>query len=86
LGHKGDRYVGLTTLPPLRTGCLEFWEPQTSETLRACPGIASPALQRPVCRASMFSVMGVSGSMFLRTRKLRITANSQGCLSGRKAS
>ena len=86
LGRKGDRYVGLTPLPPLHTDCLEFWEPQNPGTLTACPGMASPTLQRPVRRASMFSVMGVSGSMFLRTLKLWITPNSQGYLSGRKAS
>jgi len=86
LGRKGDQHVGLTTLPPLRTESLEFWEPQLPGTLRASPGIALHALQCPVCRASMFSVMGYSGSLFLRTLKLRITANSQGCSSGRKAS
>jgi hypothetical protein len=32
--------VGLTTLPPSRADCLEIWEPQTPETLRACTGIA----------------------------------------------
>ena len=26
LGRKGDPYVGLTTLPSLRTDRLEFWE------------------------------------------------------------
>jgi hypothetical protein len=24
---------------PLCAGCLEFWEPQPPETLRACPGL-----------------------------------------------
>jgi hypothetical protein len=59
LGRKGDRYLGLKTLPLLRTDCLDFWEPQHPGTLRACPGTASLALQRTLCRASMFSVMGV---------------------------
>jgi len=33
-GSKGDRYVGLTTLPPSCADCLEIWEPQTNATLR----------------------------------------------------
>jgi len=36
---KGGRCVGLTTLPPSCADCLEIWEPQTSETLRDCPGL-----------------------------------------------
>ena len=35
---KGGRCLGLTTLPPSCVACLEIWEPQTSGTLRACPG------------------------------------------------
>ena len=31
--------MGLTTLPPSCADCLEIWEPQTSGTLRACPGL-----------------------------------------------
>jgi hypothetical protein len=38
-GSKGGRCVGLTTLPPSRADCLEIWESQTPETLRACPGL-----------------------------------------------
>ena len=38
-GGKGGRYVGLTTLPPSRTDCLEIWEPQTPGTLRTCTGL-----------------------------------------------
>jgi len=34
----GRRGVGLTTLPPSCVDCLEVWEPQTSGTLRECPG------------------------------------------------
>ena len=30
------RCVGLTTLPPSYADCLEIWEHQTSETLKAC--------------------------------------------------
>jgi hypothetical protein len=37
-GGKGGRCVGLTTLPPSSTDCLEIWEPQPSGTLKACPG------------------------------------------------
>ena len=38
-GAKGCRCVGLTTLPPSCTDCLEIWEPQPPGTLRACPGL-----------------------------------------------
>ena len=33
-GGKGDRCVGLTTLPSLRADCLEMWEPQLLEPSR----------------------------------------------------
>jgi len=36
---KGDRCVGLTTLPPLCADCFDIWEPKTPGTLRACPGL-----------------------------------------------
>ena len=39
LGGKGGRCVGLTTLPPSCADSLEVWEPQSSGTLRACPGL-----------------------------------------------
>ena len=38
-GGKGDRCVGLTTLPPSCAGCREIWEPQSPGNLRACPGL-----------------------------------------------
>jgi hypothetical protein len=38
-GGKGGRCVGLTTLPPSCADCLKIWEPQPSETLRACQGM-----------------------------------------------
>ena len=34
LGGKGSRYVGLTTLPPSCTDCLEIAEPQIPGSLR----------------------------------------------------
>ena len=37
LGGKGDRCVGLTSLPPSCADCLEIWE--TAGTLKACPGL-----------------------------------------------
>ena len=37
--RKGSPYVGLITLSPSCANCLEIWEPQTPETLRACPGL-----------------------------------------------
>jgi hypothetical protein len=36
---KIGRCVGLTILPPSRADCLEIWEPQTSGTVRDCPGL-----------------------------------------------
>jgi len=39
LGNKGGRCVELTTLPPSYANCLEIWEPQPPETLKACPGL-----------------------------------------------
>ena len=38
-GRKGGQCVGLTTLPPSCTDCLEIWEPQPRGTLWACPGL-----------------------------------------------
>jgi len=38
-GGKGDRCLGLTTLPPSCADCLEIWETQPPGTLRACPGL-----------------------------------------------
>jgi hypothetical protein len=38
-GGKGGRCVGLITLSPSCTDCLEIWEPQPCVTLRACPGL-----------------------------------------------
>jgi hypothetical protein len=38
-GSKGGRCVGLTKLPLSCADCLQFWEPQPSGTLRACPGL-----------------------------------------------
>jgi hypothetical protein len=39
-GVKGARCVWLTTVPPSCAGCLEMWEPEPVENLRACTGIA----------------------------------------------
>jgi hypothetical protein len=39
LGGKCGRCVGLTTLTPSCTHCLENWELQLSETLRAWSGL-----------------------------------------------
>jgi hypothetical protein len=38
-GAEGGRCLRLTTLPPSCVDCIEIWEPQTPETLRACPGL-----------------------------------------------
>jgi len=38
-GSKGGRYAGLTTLPPSCADCLEIWELEPPETIRACPGL-----------------------------------------------
>jgi hypothetical protein len=39
LGGKGVQCVGLITLPPSCTDCLEIWDPQIPGTFRACPGL-----------------------------------------------
>ena len=39
LGGKGGRCVGLTTLTPSCSDCLEIWEPQLPGNLWACPGL-----------------------------------------------
>jgi hypothetical protein len=36
---KGDRCLGLTTLPHSQDNCFEVWELQPPRTLRACPGL-----------------------------------------------
>jgi hypothetical protein len=36
---KGDRCVGLTTLPPSCADCHEIWKLQPPGTLMACPGL-----------------------------------------------
>jgi len=38
LGGKGDRCVGLATLPYTCDDCLEIGEPHSAGTLSACPG------------------------------------------------
>jgi hypothetical protein len=38
-GGKCGRWVGLTTLPPSCSECLEIWKPQPPGILRACPGM-----------------------------------------------
>jgi hypothetical protein len=40
LGGKGDRCVGLKTLPPSCAGCLKIWEPQHPANLRAPQGLS----------------------------------------------
>ena len=49
LGGKGDRWVGLTTLPPSCFVCLEIWEPQPLENLRACPGLYKHCVTIFIC-------------------------------------
>ena len=39
LWGKGGRCVGLTTLPPSCSDCLEIWEPHPPGTLRVCPSL-----------------------------------------------
>jgi len=39
VGGKGGRCVGLANLSPSCVECLDIWEPQSSATLRACPGL-----------------------------------------------
>ena len=39
LGGNGGRCLGLTTLPPSFTDCLESWKLHPAGTLKACPGL-----------------------------------------------
>jgi hypothetical protein len=39
LGCKGGRCIGLTTLTPSYSNCLEILEPRPPGNLRACPGL-----------------------------------------------
>jgi hypothetical protein len=43
-GGKGDRCVGLTTLPPSCANCLEIMGAQPPGALRACPGLYRDSL------------------------------------------
>jgi hypothetical protein len=36
---KGDRFVGLTNLPPSCADSLKIWEPQPRGNLRPCQGL-----------------------------------------------
>ena len=36
---KGGRCLGLTTLPPSCSDCLEIWEPQPTGNITACPDL-----------------------------------------------
>ena len=38
-GGKGSQWVGLMTLPPSCSNCLEILEPQLPRALTACPGL-----------------------------------------------
>jgi hypothetical protein len=48
-GGKGDRCVGLTTLPLSCADCLEIWEPQPPGDLTACPGLLPGVFKRELC-------------------------------------
>jgi hypothetical protein len=39
LGGKGDKCIGLTTLPPSCAECLVIWKPQPPEPSGPCPGL-----------------------------------------------
>jgi hypothetical protein len=48
-GGKGGQYIGVTTLPPSCSNCLEIWEPppkllELSGPIQASTGIALPCL------------------------------------------
>jgi hypothetical protein len=47
--YKGDRCVGLTTLPPPCPDYLEIWEPQLTGTLRPSPGLYRDCLALALC-------------------------------------
>jgi hypothetical protein len=50
-GGKGDRCIGLTTLPPSCADRLEIWEPQLPGTLRSCPALYVNYFIFTCCRA-----------------------------------
>ena len=59
MGGKGDRCVGLTTLPPSCTNCRGIWELQLLEPsgpVQTCNGIAFPFT---------LSSTDLSGSLFV---------------------
>ena len=47
---RGDRCVGLTTLPPSCADCLEIWEAQTAQ---ACTRIALPCFYINICKTEV---------------------------------
>ena len=47
LAGKGDRWVGLTTLPLSFADCLDVLEPQPPGILRACPGVYTDSFSFP---------------------------------------
>ena len=47
-GGKGGRCLGVITLPPSCTDCLEIWEPRPAGILRACPGLYRVCFASPI--------------------------------------
>jgi len=62
-GGEGGRGVGLTSLPPSCSDCLEIWEPQLSETLRASTGFALPFALEIVSNGQILSVLNEEFAM-----------------------
>jgi hypothetical protein len=68
LGGKGDRCVGLITLPPSCVDCLEIWKPPPPGTLRAYLGLYRDCFTIIYCflqvnpflfQASSFSIFSI---------------------------
>jgi hypothetical protein len=49
LAGKGDRCVGLTTLPTSCADCIELWERQPSGTVRAVQDSTGTVISRCIC-------------------------------------
>jgi hypothetical protein len=66
-GGKGGRCVGLTTLPPSCSDCLEIWEPETPGTLKTCSYFS--------CKGGNSNITLVSDGVYKFSRKRDAASN-----------
>jgi len=62
-GGKSSQCIGLITLPPSCSNCLEIWEPQPLGTLRDCPGLSWD------CFTFMYAIYVIKESEELKINK-----------------